>query len=132
MPNKPNPVTPEELDNFGPFISRLGEVAAKTVIWWKVRGMRRAERKRSPTRERVISLVQSRHKEAKERGLVHYERVYNVSLYVFVLDYDIAVSSRHYTAAYRTWEKKFAARQLAVLLYEAAEDLPQLLGKDFL
>ncbi len=124
-------MTPEELDKFGPLVSRLGEVVARSVMWWKLRRMRREERKRLPSREKVISMIHSKHKEAKERGLLHYERIYNVSLYVFVLDYDIAVISRHYAVAYRTWEKRFTARQLAVILYESAEDLPQLLGKEF-
>ncbi len=61
----------------------------------------------------------------------HYEKVYNVGLYVMILDYDLAIISNYYASAYRTWERRFAARQLAVILYEASEDLPQLLGRDF-
>ncbi len=130
-PNNSTPLAPEDLDKFGPLVARLGELLARSIMWWKLRRMRKQERKRLPGREKFIAVVQQRHKDAKDRGLVHYECVYNVTLYVAVLDYDIAIISRYYSAAYRTWEKKFAARQLAVLLYEASEDLPQLLGKDF-
>lgn len=124
-------MTPEKLDEYGPLVAHLGEVLAKSVIFWKTRGMRKRDRVRLPALRKIISTIQQRHNEAKQHELEHYQRVYNVVLFVLLIDHDIAVLSRYFALGYRTWERKFAARQLAVLLYEVSKDLPELLGGEF-
>jgi hypothetical protein len=61
----------------------------------------------------------------------HFQRIYNAGLYVLVFEYDIAILKNDALFAIRAWKKNFVARQLAVILYEVAHDLPELLGKDF-
>ena len=60
-----------------------------------------------------------------------YYGLYNVSLFTALLQRDIETYSEAIFMARSEWHRKFHSRNLAVLLYEAAEDLPQLLGKDY-
>ena len=48
-----------------------------------------------------------------------------------MVEQDIAVITRHFSLSYRTWEKRFAARQLAIILHEVPKDLAELIGGDF-
>ena len=64
-------------------------------------------------------------------GLENYRRIYNVSLYVLLLNYDLFSLSSDMVNAKDLRGRKFVARQMAVLLYEAVDDLPVLLGGDF-
>ena len=64
-------------------------------------------------------------------GLENYRRIYNVSLYVLLLNYDLFSLSSDMVNAKDLRRRKFVARQMAVLLYEAVDDLPVLLGGDF-
>lgn len=61
----------------------------------------------------------------------HFKRVYNVGLYILVFEYDISILKNDALFATSAWKKNFVARQFAIILYEAAHDLPELLGKDF-
>ena len=57
--------------------------------------------------------------------------VFNVGLYVLLLDQDLAFFTDDLVCAIGDRKRAFLAKHEAVLLYEAAEDLPQLLGKEF-
>lgn len=124
-------MTPEDLEKHGPLAALVGEILAKSIILWKTRRIRKRDRQRLPHLTRLVSTVQRSHQEAKAHGLTHYERIYNVALFVLMLDQDLAVITRHFALGYRTWEKRFAARQLAIILHEVPTDLVQLLGGDF-
>lgn len=89
------------------------------------------EARRIPKLERTISSIRKQHQEAIKNGMLHYERIYNVSLYIMILEYDVVVLKNDALFSFRSWKKKFVARQLAVLLYESSQDLPKLLGKDY-
>jgi len=57
--------------------------------------------------------------------------VFNVGLYVLLLDQDIAYFTDDLVCAIGDRRRAFLTKHEAVLLYEAGEDLPQLLGRDF-
>jgi hypothetical protein len=57
--------------------------------------------------------------------------VFNVGLYVLLLDQDLALFTDDLVCAIGDLRRAFVAKHEAVLLYEAAEDLPQLLGREF-
>jgi hypothetical protein len=52
-------------------------------------------------------------------------------LYLLILEYDIVILKNDALFSIRKWKKTFVARQLAVLLYESSQDLPNLMGKEF-
>lgn len=81
--------------------------------------------------EKTIATIREQHKNSKEKGMEHYERVYNASLYVLILEYDITILKNDALFSIRKWKKSFVARQIAMLLYEASNDLPSILGKEF-
>jgi len=57
--------------------------------------------------------------------------VFNVALYLLQLDQDLAYFTTDMVCAIGDRRRAFVAKHEAVLLYEAAEDIPQLLGKQF-
>lgn len=89
------------------------------------------EAKRIRQLELTIETIRQQHQNAVDKGMVHYAAIYNVSLYLLIFEYDIAILKNDALFSIRRWKKGFVARQLAVLLYEASQDLPKLLGKDF-
>ena len=89
------------------------------------------EKKRIAVLENAIKSVQSEYDRAKKNDMPHFQRIYNAGLYVLIFEYDIAILKNDALFAIRRWKKNFVARQLAVILYEASDDLPQLLGKEF-
>ncbi len=89
------------------------------------------ERKRLKILDETIANVRKEYERAIANEMPHYERIYNVGLYVLLLEYDIAMLKNDALFAIRPWKKHFVARQLASLLYEASQDMPELLGKEF-
>lgn len=89
------------------------------------------EARRIPKLENTIAVLRAQHSNAIKEELLHYERIYNVNLYLLVLEYDVAILRNDALFSFRLWKKKFVARQLATLLYEASQDIPKLLGKNF-
>lgn len=59
------------------------------------------------------------------------QTVFNVGLYLLLLDQDLADFSDDMVFAIGDRRRRFVVKHLAILLYEAAEDLPQLLGREF-
>ena len=59
------------------------------------------------------------------------QTIFNVGLYVLLLDDDLACFTDDLVCAIDDRRRRFTAKHEAVPLYEAAQDLPQLLGKDF-
>ena len=81
--------------------------------------------------ESAITTVREQHKKTTEYGMEHYTRIYNVGLYLLLFEYDIAILKNDALFSIRKWKKKFVARQMAIQLYEASHDIPNLLGKEF-
>ena len=89
------------------------------------------ERKRIKQLESTIQTTRMQYAAAGERGLENFQRVHNVGLYLLVFEYDMAILRNDALFSVRRWKKSFVARQMAVTLYEASHDVPQLLGKEF-
>jgi hypothetical protein len=57
--------------------------------------------------------------------------VFNVGLYLLLIDQNIAYFTNDLVCAIGDRRRAFLAKHEAVLLYEAAKDIPQLLGHEF-
>ena len=57
--------------------------------------------------------------------------IWNTACFVNILSYDLKVIVRAMMHSKREWEKRVYARQGALLIYEATNDLFELLGKSF-
>lgn len=68
---------------------------------------------------------------ARAAGLHTFTGIYNAALYVAIAEHDMSTYSEAILLAPSEWHRKFYARGLAVLLFEVAEDLPTLLGKQY-
>ncbi|MRR52127.1 MAG: hypothetical protein EG825_14665 [Rhodocyclaceae bacterium] len=88
-------------------------------------------RKRLTVTESLKATLKARCEEAIRADIPTYQGIYNVGLFVVLVEQDISAYSEAIFFARSEWHRQFYARGLAVLLYEAAEDLPQLLGKQY-
>ena len=90
-----------------------------------------ANRKRRKVTEDVIATLKKRYDEAKRANVPVYVGIYNAGIFVVLLEQDISAYSESIYFAKSEWNRQFFARGLAVLLHEGAEDLTQLLSKQY-
>lgn len=67
----------------------------------------------------------------RQRGFKDVETIWNTSCHINLLDHDISVMLYFMTTTEDTWAQRTVARYLAAIIYEACDDLSQLLGKSF-
>ena len=103
----------------------------RPMIWWKLRDYRRAERARGPARESALRTLRREYVRARDAGMADYADIHNLGLFVVSLDQDLAAAFHSSVHEHVAARRSFHVRQLACLLYEAADDLPQLLGRKF-
>ncbi len=96
----------------------------------RVRHRRRARAKRR-ARNDALGTVRHTLQGAARLNAGNAKTVFNIGMYVLLLDQDIAYFTDDLVCAIGDRRRAFLAKQEAVLLYEAAEDLPQLLGREF-
>ena len=92
---------------------------------------RRAARAKHKTRIATLATVRRTLQGATQVNAESTRTVFNVGLYVLLLDQDIGFFTNDLICAIGDRRRTFVAKHEALLLYEAAEDLPQLLGRDF-
>lgn len=92
---------------------------------------KRREKLRRQERSAAIELTRNLVEKSGDVGLANTRRVYNVTLFALVLDNDLAMLTSDMVAAVGEERRVFVARSLAILLYEAAQDLPDLLGREY-
>ena len=80
---------------------------------------------------KALSSMRRAHSGAVELGLPNVITAYNLGLYILLLDMDWSILNWDMMHATNEWRRKFVARQMAVFLYEASEDITQLLGRDY-
>src|SRR5215813_10267825 len=82
-------------------------------------------------RAEALKTVRKTLEGAARLNAANTKTVFNVGLYVLLLDQDLAFFTDDLVLAIGDRRRAFVAKHEAILLYEAAEDLPQLLGRDF-
>lgn len=106
--------------------------AIETVVLFRNRLRARAEaRKRRKIRNQALASVRQTLQQATDIGAGNIRTVFNVALYLLHIDQDLAYFTTDMVEAIGDRRRAFVAKHEAVLLYEAAEDIPQLLGKKF-
>lgn len=96
----------------------------------RVRHRRRARATHKARREALETVRNTLHG-AGQLNAGNTKTVFNVGMYVLLLDQDIAYFTDDLVCAVGDRRRAFLAKHEAVLLYEAGKDLPQLLGREF-
>lgn len=124
----PKPLTPaaQAFRRKHPTVARLIE---RIVMWPYKRRIRRAEGPRLKALEETIETVRAQHTKFCDHGLADTIAVSNAALYVLLFDRDFSVLKAFFLVAESDWEKQFVGRQMAVMLYEGVQDIPNLFGK---
>jgi hypothetical protein len=106
--------------------------AIETVVLFRNRmRSRRDARKRMKIRIQALASVRQTLAQATTIRAQNIQTVFNVALYLLQLDQDLAYFTTDMVQAVGDRRRAFVAKHEAVLLFEAAEDVPQLLGKQF-
>lgn len=90
-----------------------------------------SSRAKNKARATALAIVRQTLENASKWNATNITTVFNVSLYLLLLDQDLAYFTRDLVLAIGDRRRAFVAKHEAVLLYEAAEDVPQLLGREF-
>jgi hypothetical protein len=110
----------------------LGRLVLYYLMTRNHRNALRSERKLSIYRESAIEAMRQLLQSAANNGLPHVQKVSNLSLYLLLMDRDFAILKVDMVAAtFDGRRMNFIARQMAVMIYEATDDLKEMLGKDF-
>lgn len=113
-------------------VSEQVQNAIEHVVLMPVRiRHRRKTRKKRRARTQALATVRNTLQAAARLNAGATKTVFNVGMYVLLLDEDLAFFTDHLVFAIGDRERAFFAKHEAVFLYEAAEDLPQLLGREF-
>ncbi len=92
---------------------------------------RSSSKRRAKIRIAALASVRNTLEKADQMNATNIRTVFNVSLYLLLLDQDLAYFTDDLVQAIGDRRRAFIAKQEAVLLFEAAEDVRQLLGKEF-
>jgi hypothetical protein len=88
-------------------------------------------RKRNKVRIAALASVRQTLERAVKAKAQNIETIFNVALYLLLIDQDLAYFSNDMVCAIGDRRRAFVAKHEALLLYEAAKDVPELLGKKF-
>jgi len=112
-------------------MNKLGSLLLQIYLLpYRIR-FRWRNRRRQKISGDAIKATRSRLEEARRCGSINLDKVYNVGLYIALFERDLSAYSSYLFLSKTTWHRQFAARGMAVLLYEGCEDIPELLGKEF-
>jgi len=92
---------------------------------------RAVARRRMKVRAKTLTSVRETLERAAQMGAKSIQTIYNVALYLVQMDQDLAYFSNDMVCAIGERRRAFVAKHEALLLYEAAKDIPELLAKDF-
>ena len=81
--------------------------------------------------EQMLPVIHSVQETAKAKGLTHLDLIWNVSGYICVCIFDLGITLYPLISEGGEWRRRVQARQAAIILYEAAKDIPQMLGGAF-
>ena len=79
----------------------------------------------------LITTLKKQCEDAQKHGFKNHALAYNAALFMVLVEQDLSAYSAALYYANSKWHQQFAARGMAVLLYEAAEDITAVLGKDY-
>lgn len=102
------------------------------VVSFRNRIRSRADaRRKMKVRVQTLASVRQTLERAVQMNAKNIQTVYNVALYLLQMDQDLAYFSNDMVCAIGDRRRAFVAKHEALLLYEAAKDIPELLGKEF-
>jgi len=95
--------------------------------------VRTSRSSRARYRARADAIETTRHtlEQARKLKAENHSTLFNVGLYLLLLDQDLADFTHNVIWATGDHKRAFVTKHEAILIYEAAKDLPQLLGRDF-
>lgn len=112
-----------EMSNFGRLFKRLFFYIGSTNV-------RLNEIKRRRQYVKTIETFKVEYMKADEYNHEQHKVIFNVGLYLLIIENDISALKFLIFNEIDDWPKKLVARKFVILLYESSKDLSKLLGND--
>lgn len=90
---------------------------------------RKIEVDRRRALEDAIRTFQTEYEKADSFNHKEHKTIFNIGLYLLIVEYDVSAFKFLIFNEIDDWPKKLVARKFVILMYEASQDLPELLGK---
>jgi hypothetical protein len=81
--------------------------------------------------EATLNMIFSAVKHSEFNDFKNNRLIWNAAGYINIVSYDIKILGKTLMLSEFEWEKRYFARQAALLIYEASSDIFKLLGKEF-
>lgn len=101
------------------------------IVAWQWCRTFRARRRKVAALERATTTIRRELQLAQELGLTAIATVYNVALFLMIFERDFLLLRDDVLFARSSWRRQWALRIMVLNIYEATEDIGQLLGKSF-
>lgn len=79
----------------------------------------------------LVTTLKKQCEDAHEHGFNNHAIAYNAALFMALVEQDLSAYSSALYFANTKWHQQFAARGMAVLLYETSKDIPEIFGKEY-
>ncbi|WCL50658.1 hypothetical protein [Leptospira sp. GIMC2001] len=79
--------------------------------------------------EKTLSLIHDANSFTLNNKLVYHNTIWNFAGFVNICSYDLAVAGYEMLFTNHHWKRVYFARQAALIIFEASEDIPQLMGR---
>lgn len=79
----------------------------------------------------LIETLKKQCEDAHKLGFKNHALAYNAALFIALVEQDLSAYSSALYFSNTKWHQQFAARGMAVLLYETAKDIPEVFGKEY-
>ncbi len=83
------------------------------------------------TLEKTLEVIAASVKEAKKQKLKPAIHIWNTAGYINTCSFDLAVAGEALLFEQDPWKKRYYSRMIAVNIYEASKDIPNMVGKEF-
>ncbi len=103
----------------------------ETLIFKNEKSLRKKFNSKFTTLEKTLEVIAVGVKEAKKQKLRPAIHIWNIAGYINTCSFDLAVSGEALMFERDPWKKRYFSRMIAINIYEATKDIPNMAGKEF-
>ena len=119
----------EMLPLYGPDTDDAGKI--REYIDENQDALRKHWRRKQHELEELLTVMKNALNEARRQSLPAIEVIWNAAAYITLVSFDLSVLGELQMFENEEWKRRYHARNTALLIFEALNDLPDVLGKGF-
>jgi hypothetical protein len=108
-----------------------GDQIFANMLKEKIGELKNTFAKNLEAQESTLELISKAVQDSKFNNYKNNHLIWNVACYINMASYDLKIIGISLIDSKREWNKRYFARQAALLIYESSQDLFKLFGKEF-